>query len=762
MPENEVTIHVGGDLSQLEGDAKKLGSALDGAARGGIAGFEAAQQKVIDLTKRIAELRTALLQTNDPAAQAKLNTALAQSQKEFSAARGALRGMSLETREASEKAQMLAASLGIHLPMGLERLITKLPAVQGLLSAAFNASIVLAVGAAVVAILPKLDEWMDSLRGIEKASANVYAEVAKTNAALGAFGKVDSTAALRTQLRDVAGDIFRVKQHLESLTTLQWGPEKGHESPIMKFWNREEISLLEDQLKGLIATQKELGEKIPVTQVKEHTAAVTAAAKATKDWKEKQIQLRESIEAISNVGTFAIDQYRKQEQILKVLPSAIADQEFALKHLPPVIQEIFAKYDLMGEAALKAGKKQIEAAEKVKHQQEQLASSIESFIDRVFVQARSISDVFHQFLMQMLSSFVKWISQMLAGWLSGIKGLTGQGTGMGGGLFGSLLGSLFRGGSALSGAATGQTMTTGIEGAFTGSLPSGAIGVWGGGSSLTAASSAIPSAAGGSSTGMLGSLGSAGPPGWIAAAAMATYMTLKRAWTAGSPVTGAIGGMMTGDLSIAPFLGALLGSFGRGRLKNRAAGLEQGFETAANDLYDQFKKFKVDYESALSGLQALIAQGQQTLTSSGLGKWGRLGAENLARSIQQEIDAVKILQKHREANAAVMAGMTVPEFQLGGLVSSGNGGILALLHPGEFVMRQAAVDALGTSFLAGLNRAPRFDTGGAVGRGVSPAGGGQRTYNQTFQIYGSAGESPRTFAMRVAAAVRRATADGAL
>jgi hypothetical protein len=50
--------------------------------------------------------------------------------------------------------------------------------------------------------------------------------------------------------------------------------------------------------------------------------------------------------------------------------------------------------------------------------------------------------------------------------------------------------------------------------------------------------------------------------------------------------------------------------------------------------------------------------------------------------------------------------MAVPEFAGGGLVGgSSSGGIAAVVHPGEFVMTQAAVQRIGASVLQGMNTA---------------------------------------------------------
>ena len=64
------------DTGQAVQGTRQVRSELENLAKGGIAGFEAAQQKVIGLTKSVGELRTALLATTDPATQAALNAQL--------------------------------------------------------------------------------------------------------------------------------------------------------------------------------------------------------------------------------------------------------------------------------------------------------------------------------------------------------------------------------------------------------------------------------------------------------------------------------------------------------------------------------------------------------------------------------------------------------------------------------------------------------------------------------------------------------------
>ncbi len=427
---------------------------------------------------------------------------------------------------------------------------------------------------------------------------------------------------------------------------------------------------------------------------------------------------------------------------------------------------------------------------------EQLAGQIESFIDRVFLTARSLSDVFHQFLMQVLGSFVKWASQMIAQAILGMRQVSGAGGGVGGGggLLGSILGGVFgigRGTSALASVGIGgepgwsgaQSLTLpggGYIQGVTGPLSAGAIGQLGGG---------IPQAVGGAAQGglgyaafhpgqLLGNLATLGP-----LAAILGGASLMGRGGVGSGVAGGmlaaggasyamfgLAGLGVLPLAIGALVGGLIGMVRRGRQKRKSAALEQGFEFAADDVEKAYELHKLDYESAISQLEGLMASGQQTLLGAGTGRWGRQGAENLTRVIRDLINRVNDLEGQRQATTTTLAGMTIPEFAVGGSVpglgtrgSGLGGGILAILHPGEFVMRQQAVDYLGQNFLAALNRAPAFAAGGNVGtRDSGLATRGRAIHIENLNVYPEKGMSDREAADMVVRGLRLASREGAL
>jgi hypothetical protein len=807
MSEYEIKGTVSLDTGGAAQGAKEVRSELETMAKSGIAGFEAAKERVIDLRKSIGQLRDELLKTQDPAKVEVLNKALSAQSAQLRAATMNFKAMSLEAGLANEKAQLLAGSLGINLPAGIDRLLARMPGVQAALGVAFNASIVLAVGAAILAILPKLDEWLDKLRGIEAASADVYKEVAKTNAVLGAFGPPDSVKAMRDQIRDVGAEITRVQEHLKSLQTTALGPIVGP----AKTWllNRKEISLLEDQLKDLIARQKELGDAIPEQKVKDHAKALDEQAKAAAEAAKKVAELNAEISR-SDLLAIAQERENAENALTKAIKERAAAEMEANKDLATgwhqyVLESNKAQDEII--KTMEGGQKRAweiqkttidQAREMARAQQQavtETASKIESFIDRVFLTAKSLSDVFHQFLMQILGSFVKWASRMIADAMAGMKQAQSGG---GGGIFGSLLGGLFGIGSGAVSAAgapgqvssVGGIANLGLGSSFAGISQSTISSVISGGGGGTG----IPAAAGGATKGFFGQLAFNKGAFLDSIAPLAAGLGLTGGIGllahAGGPLSGALGGGLAAVSGIAlagglfgsvggiagmaaafsnPIsaivvgaalgIGALIGAIGRGKAKREAATAQDQYAAQAREFVKDFRSRQIDYESALNSLTALLADAEQRLPL--IGKPGRNAAHYLESIWPDYIRQIDELQKQRDAAAQVLGGMSLPEFSIGGAVPRLNGGILAVLHPGEFVMRRSAVDALGTDFMAALNRAPRFDAGGSVSGRAAPAIG-QRVFKQTFQIYQLPGESMRVFVNKVARAVKQATSDGML
>jgi hypothetical protein len=597
------------------------------------------------------------------------------------------------------------------------------------------------------------------------------------------------------------------------------------------------------------------------------------------------IKQRESEELIQLDRQVADARTKLQSKVFQSVEEQAAASE-ALEE-----QAARARVGIEQKAALEIALAQREAIERT-------AQQVESFIDRVFLQARSLSDVFHQFLTQLLGSFVKWVSRMIAESILGARQLSGAQSAAagGGGILGSILGGIFgipasRGTAAASGVTVGGVagvpaiqnlallspggagglapaavaamsssslaalgtaplqggiaalpMQTALAGISPATLTSATGGILGGGMGAfpEATGAAGTKVVGGATSGILGKLAFKPAALLQSLAPMAAGLGLLggiQLASAGSsgPVRGGIGGAIAGVSGMALLggaigssvgvgftagmiaaltnpitaivagvalgVGALIGAIHRGRAKRKAASLEQGFEFAADDLYDQFKQHQIDYDSALEGMQNLIEQGRASLLGAGVGKWGQKGAENLTRVIQDEIKALQKLQKKREARGELMASMSLPEFHQGGVVGATtpysppyqggeprlhSGGVVpaafglapdevvAVLQRGEGVVSLEGMRRLGEQGLAAINRAPRFHDGGTVSpspiplpsRGGEPqAGWGARplAVNVHFQAFD--GPSMQSWWRRhqadIVRTIQRAVRDGA-
>ena len=159
------------------------------------------------------------------------------------------------------------------------------------------------------------------------------------------------------------------------------------------------------------------------------------------------------------------------------------------------------------------------------------------------------------------------------------------------------------------------------------------------------------------------------------------------------------------------------------------------------------------------------AQGIETIQQSRLGRAGRRAIDFISSDIGQKIRTVTGIQRQREQTLQLLQGFPLPEFLHGGAVNGraihgARGGLLAMLHPGEFVLSKEAVQAMGESLLSGFNRSPRSAVADVSGRG----GGGGVAVNLTINAVDGASIRRwwRQNQGNLISAIRKATADRAL
>jgi len=463
----EVTLKT----AQAAQGAKQVRSEIESLAKSGIAGFEATQQKVIDLTKRLGELRNELLRTTDPARQAQLNAELTRTQAQFKAARTEMRGMSLESRETNEKVQMLAATLGVRVPEGMARILSRMPALTAAMEAAFSITIVGAFAAAIIAIVPKIRELAQEVGGVTESTKQLFQwAVGGSNKALVSFGTLAEgqkliaetnrgligTEIALAKARSITGQLTLTNLALIAfpLTTVVG---------LYKTWTErsDAIAKLTKQQTDLFVRLGEQTDQLTKLQEQHNKVAGKEAADALEKQRLALLEVAEAREADWNSLQKATqDRVKAEEEADKVIEET--RHQMAMDQIRDE-QAILHETDERQKRAWEMQKAEIEGARKAadeqRHIYDQLSQSIESFIERTFLHARSLADVWHQFLMQLLGSFVKWVSQMVARAVLGMRQVsTGQATG-GGGILGQILGGIFGvggGGGGMAAAGFGE------------------------------------------------------------------------------------------------------------------------------------------------------------------------------------------------------------------------------------------------------------------------------------------------------------------
>jgi len=178
----------------------------------------------------------------------------------------------------------------------------------------------------------------------------------------------------------------------------------------------------------------------------------------------------------------------------------------------------------------------------------------------------------------------------------------------------------------------------------------------------------------------------------------------------GGPIGAVIGGIAGGILGL--FRG------GGGDEKRHDADIaNQGFAQLAQILQD-YERFRRDFVSSVNAAQQVWSQmqSQWVRPQSAPSQWPYFAA--ILRSMEQTED-------ERNRRRQLAAAGPIPEFAEGGFIATEpqrHRGMLAIVHPGEFVVNRQAVDRLGVSLLEGLNSGSSVgSSGGGVSVSLEPA-----------------------------------------
>ena len=385
---------------------------------------------------------------------------------------------------------------------------------------------------------------------------------------------------------------------------------------------------------------------------------------------------------------------------------------------------------------------------------DQLAGDLENLFDNIT--SGNIGKFF-------LAQFKHLVFQMVASWILGMqqmKGASQQTMNGGGGILGAIFGSLGLGGIFGGGGGGSQggisslpgviTNFGGGNGDFGGEVTGGGSGGGGllaslelsAGGGASATGTTLPAGAGAGSLGgpLAGLMGKVfshgiGPVSGSALAAIGIGLFADSFRKGGvlRGLEGAAGGALTGftiggpiGAIIGGIVGFIAGIWGHSTRKARLA-IEADIKRKAATIEDAYNLFQTDWVGSRDALEQLRQAGVDALKQAGVKDINRSRKGHVDQWIDKAEKEIDLTQAERNRRAALTFGPA--EFRVGGFVGAGAGGAIpswfadsamhfagggavpAILHSGEFVMRQEAVAQYG---VATMNR---MNAGGGAGAG---------------------------------------------
>ena len=662
-------------------------------------------------------------------------------------------GLARDQQKAHDAANLLNRTLGVQLPRSLERILATSPKLQSALAGAFNGvvafafaqAIYTAVEPAIIAVINHLHAFEDALARLEErnaAAANKLLEQSTANikslrlrAQLAGAGEV---RAIEIKLAEDLADIHRREQEAGRAGSLQAALQLVEEKKALEKAAAAEISAIH------VKAERERMEKI-----------LQGYQDFLKRRSESMAKFRDEI-----LGATRSQQDAAVQAVIGNLEGEErVNAELELKIA--LLEELKRKYKGFGQIAesitVQEEQAHVRAAREIaaiRQQQllewqqavQQMASSLERFLDDPIA-----------FLKQ---AWKRLVLEMVAAWILGqrsmqaatVGGAPGGGFSLGrllGGLFGLGGGGSSRGGgfSLPSGSAGGVSLPAGVSttfpsggsgfqfgqftpgvaglaglplsaggGGFGGSLPAGSAqpGILSAfrGNPLSAGQGLL---AGGIASGGLlgaraigfGSPGRAALAGGLAGAGIVGAGLVATFGSAVGSAGAALGSLLLGPLGIGiiaatALIGLLFGVFGRKKKQKQRDEIERQAFRAIEQVETSYKLHQTDYNSAIVQLEQIRQQTDQQMAQL---KW----PNRMHPHINAAIKRIGDLESERQRRMQIQGGG--PMFAQGGFVGSPSyaGG-----SGGQGFGPLGIPLGLQSSRVAGWQRAPRFDDGGAV------------------------------------------------
>ena len=175
----------GSDSKKSAEEIKATGGDFQSFGQRGIFAFETLQHQMIESLRRLSELRAEMLAATSDAEKMKIAPDLSRAQHEYTALRTQLRGLRMETMEATEKLNLIGSAIGVRIPAELERFIARVPGVQSAMFALFDVAIVvgfvMAIGEAIKRVGEFGEQVMEKAENVRAAWTKMATDIATEN-----------------------------------------------------------------------------------------------------------------------------------------------------------------------------------------------------------------------------------------------------------------------------------------------------------------------------------------------------------------------------------------------------------------------------------------------------------------------------------------------------------------------------------------------------------------------------------------------------
>ncbi len=319
--------------------------------------------------------------------------------------------------------------------------------------------------------------------------------------------------------------------------------------------------------------------------------------------------------------------------------------------------------------------------------QKEMTGSLEDFFGRIISGARTTGDIFQNIWRQIADFFKRTVREMAAAWTLSLGGALAGGAVGGGFPLGNIFNLPATGPGTGFPPATRRNPTLAETLGLPATMPLGDIlsGTFSrgigplSGSGVALAGLGVGALTIGNSNRAVSALGGAASGGLLG-------------FSIGGPIGAGVGALIGG------LVGLFTGGGGKAKVQDTAVA-NQGF-ARLREILDDFERFRIDFATALDAAHRVWNQMQAQFVRSESIRTQRPFFDEILSSIRRTED-------ERNRRRQLLSLQPLPEFAAGGAVPAATPslprGLLAVLHPGEFVMNRQSVERIGLSALEGLN-----------------------------------------------------------